>query len=162
MILLTSLLSVLIIPSHGSQPAPEGRSTCPGGWADGTLVGMGCLLFESNATFTWDEANFFCQDNHSANLVSIETADQHEFVIMMIGFLGNHEDTHSWWTSGTDKGREGQWYWASTLSAIGSYIWHDGNPHESLIANCLRLGTTSGTGYDNSCHSPFNPICEKN
>ena len=86
MILLSCLLSLLIRPSFGSPLASSGSSTCPEGWADGTLVGMGCLLFESNASYTWDNANYFCQDTHNATLVSIESEDQHQFVIMMMGF----------------------------------------------------------------------------
>ena len=127
MILLSCLLPLLIRPSFGSPLGPPGGSACPEGWADGTLVGMGCLLFESNTSFTWDNANYFCQDTHSATLVSIESEDQHEFVIMMIGVLNNHEDPHIWWTSGTDKGREGDWYWASSLNPVERFLWSTSN-----------------------------------
>ena len=163
MILLGCLLSLLIRPSFGSPLASSGSSSaCPEGWADGTLVGMGCLLFESNASYTWDNANYFCQDTHNATLVSIESEDQHEFVIMMIRVLNNHEDPHIWWTSGTDKGREGEWYWASTLTAVGRFIWSQSNQPDGLLAaNCLSLGSSSGTGYDDTCTSSFHPICEK-
>merc|ERR1712037_9453 len=155
MILLTSLLSLLVTFPLGSL-LPSESSTCYSGWADGTLVGMGCLFFESNANFTWEEANFFCQETYSATLVSIETQDQQEFVIMMIGFLNNHEESHSWWTSGTDTGREGEWYWASTLTAVGNFIWHSDQPTETLTENCLRL--SSGMGYDRPCNEVNFPI----
>ena len=66
MILLTSLLSVLFTLSFGSLVPPE-SNVCSTGWVDGTLVGMGCLFFVSNASYTWEEANFFCQVKHFAH-----------------------------------------------------------------------------------------------
>ena len=99
------------------------------------------------------------QDTHSATLVSIETQDQHDFVIMMIGFLSSHEDSHIWWTSGTDTGREGEWYWASTLTAVGRFIWSQSNQPDGLLAaNCLSLGSRSGTGYDDTCTLSYYPF----
>ena len=60
------------------------------------------------------------------------------------------------------KGREGEWYWASTLTAVGRFIWSQSNQPDGLLAaNCLSLGSRSGTGYDDTCTLSHYPICEK-
>ena len=83
------------------KTAQDGRSPCPDGWADGTLVGMGCLYFHSDVRMTWDEADNLCQESYNGKLVSIETETQYDFVMMLILFLADHDHAHYWWTSGT-------------------------------------------------------------
>ena len=68
-------------------------------------------------------------------------------------------------TSGTDRGREGEWYWASTLAEVGGFIWPVDEPNEGIDANCLNLRFTSGgnyEGYDQQCDSLHLPICQIN
>ena len=80
---------------------------------------------------------------------------------MVLDFLGGHEEGHSWWTSGTDQGREGEWYWAATLTAVGSFMWHNDQPNEGTDANCLYVHL-DGEGYDTDCSiTYFHYICER-
>merc|ERR1712038_1897319 len=83
---------------------------CSPPWVDGSSVGMGCLLFDSETASNFYDADIFCQSTQDAKLVSIDDADQHDFVKMIIGFLSGHESTHEWWTSGSDQGRESEFY----------------------------------------------------
>merc|ERR1719295_1374226 len=110
MLLLTTLLCFLLCLSQAFLLTSE-DGPCPMPWVDGTLVGMGCLLFSSDAAMTWNEADVFCQNEQSAKLVAIETEEQVDFVKMVLGMLADHEGRHGWWTSGKDEGREGDWYW---------------------------------------------------
>merc|ERR1711971_1197033 len=114
MLLLTALLGLGLCPSQAFQLASE-DGPCPMPWVDGTLVGMGCLLFSSDASMTWNEADVFCQREQSAKLVSIETEEQVYFVKMLLGMLEDHESRHEWWTSGKDEGRT-----KSTISGFSS------------------------------------------
>ena len=83
------------------KTAQDGKSSCPDRWVDGTLVGMGCLYFYSDAKLTWDDADMLCQESYDGKLVSIETEEQYDFVMMQLSFLADHEGSHLWWTSGT-------------------------------------------------------------
>ena len=93
-------LATLVSLSRG-KTAQDGSSPCPDRWVDGTLVGMGCLYFHSDAGMTWDEADNLCQESYNGRLVSIETEEQYNFVMMELSFLADHKGYHLWWTSGT-------------------------------------------------------------
>ena len=66
-------LMVTLLFLASGKTAQDGRSPCPDRWVDGTLVGMGCLYFHSDAGMTWDEADTLCQESYNGKLVSIET-----------------------------------------------------------------------------------------
>ena len=162
MLLLIALLSLLPIRSKGdplsNRTLPVKDTNCAAPWMDGSAVGLGCLLFESDIALTWYNASAFCQDQKSAKLIAIESAEQKEFVIMVIGFLSGHEATYNWWTSGVDQGREAEWYWASTLTSVGSYIWAQDQPNAGTDDNCLYI--KDGEGWDGDCTLYKCPICE--
>ena len=104
MLRLVALATLLFLSS--GKTAEDGKSSCPDTWVDGTLVGMGCLYFHSDAGMTWDQADYLCQESYNGKLVSIETEAQHDFVMMMILFLADNNHAHYWWTSGTLSGTE--------------------------------------------------------
>ena len=91
MLLLIALLSLLPIRSKGdplsNRTLPVKDTNCAAPWMDGSAVGLGCLLFESDIALTWYNASAFCQDQKSAKLIAIESAEQKEFVIMVIGLV---------------------------------------------------------------------------
>ena len=83
---------------------------------------------------------------------------------MVIGFLGDHEGDQTWWTSGSDEAREGKWYWASSLTTVGEFIWNEGQPNEGTTDNCMYPnagGQTDALGYDGACALEKNAICER-
>ena len=118
---------------------------------------MGCLLLYSDYAYSFYDADEFCQGTQSAKLVSIETAQQLDFVKMIIGFLEDHE-TYAWWTSGSDQGREAEFYWSATLNPIGSFFFASGQPNAD--GNCVYLNSV-GHGCDGDCNAFRFPICQK-
>merc|ERR1712215_305532 len=105
----------------------ETRGSCPDGWLDTGLFGgtMGCLLFNSSTTYTWDKANEYCY-KEGGELVEIRHVEEMEFVI---SYLQQLEAKHDWWTAGTDAGREGRWIWPSSWSAVEGYVWNGNQPN---------------------------------
>ena len=57
------LLSLFSFISAFNEEIAE-KSNCPNHWTDATFVEMGCLLFLTNQTMTFYEADKFCQDSH--------------------------------------------------------------------------------------------------
>ena len=113
MLLLSILLacSLFTNPSHGENAA---ASACPDGeWKDAGFLGLGCLLYSSQHTHSWQAANEFCFQRNSS-LLEIENEQQFDYIVSEITeFVGNSAFSRDWWTSGTDWGREGRWYVAN-------------------------------------------------
>ena len=125
-----------------SLPA-SGNGPCQSSWVDGSLANMGCLLFHTDGFMTWDDAAAFCLTQQGSKLVSIETEQQMEFMSLVLGFLA----PHNWWTSGTDRGREGEWYWASTLNQVNlAFVksFNSRNPPKNSKTPSPRWEATSG------------------
>merc|ERR1711892_263167 len=142
----------------------EKKNPCPRQWVDATFVDLGCLLLNSNTSYTWEEANIYCQEKENATLIEIKTEEQLEYLQMELFTLEGHEDSRDWWTAGTDLASEGNWYWAVTLKSVGSFIWSKENnePTNSTIYNCLYLHNDYGYfGSDIECTNMMYPICQQ-
>ena len=135
-------------------------SSCPPQWVDGSSVGLGCMLFDSTERLSWADATQHCSNIQNAILIEIMSQEQFEFIKMILEFLSGHEGRKYWWTSGTDWGREGQWYWAQSLSEVASYIWKSGQPNGGTDQNCLYLWGGTFMGQDYPCTYPLYPICQ--
>ena len=139
-----------------------GRS-CPDKWVDASFVDMGCLMFYSNSSMTWEEANVYCQESHKATLVEFGTQEQLDFVRMELEVLEELNGPKNWWTSGTDIGRDGIWYWASSLTHVADFVW---DPQDNIVhgpfVNCLELfhGSNGYMGFDMICDDKEFPICQ--
>merc|ERR1719186_8260 len=132
---------------------------CPVNWVEASEVGMGCLLFNRETTYSWEEANGYCQTEERASLVEIQTEDQFEFLKMEL--ISLDEDSRHWWTAGTDAGREGKWYWSGSLTPVGHFVWNGGDPDEGIKANCLALWPQEFyDGVDEQCTGQYFPICQ--
>merc|ERR1712183_669907 len=97
----------------GEDPDMVTSAHCPSGWFDAFSEGMGCLLFETNQTFTWLDAQDYCVTRNGF-LVGIQNRDQFNLVIDKLweySFAPFH--IHWWLTSGTDEGHDGRWVWTS-------------------------------------------------
>ena len=135
-------------------------ATCPEKWIDASFVEMGCLLFNSTTTYTWDKANNYCQSHHNATLLEILTEMEMAFIQMEANVLGDHEGERDWWTSGTDAGRQGVWMWASSYTPVDDFIWYTGEPNTNSF-NCLSLENIFNfLGEDDDCASTRYPICQ--
>lgn len=163
-------LAFLLVFSSSLALGANNAGSCPENWVDATLTGMGCLLFNTSKAVTWDDASISCFHSNSF-LVEIETELQMSFLSNQLTMLANNGITAHWWTSATDLGREGLWYWTSSLSPVPDFVWNsdvtgqpDGGPHQ----NCgnLRLYFFLWEFFDDECDSdnyndePYYPVCQ--
>ena len=148
------LLSTLALCSADG----EKRNTCRPGWFDASFLELGCLLFNTTASYSWEEANVYCQQREQANLVEISNKEQLDFVQMEMGLLGGDY----WWTSGTDNGREGAFAWMGSLNLVGDFIWYQNEPSGGYEHNCLCLSSAlSYFGADCECSYRTQVICQQ-
>ena len=54
----------------------EEKSNCPNHWTDATFVDMGCLLFVTEETMTFNDADKYCQDSHSGTIITSNSKSQ--------------------------------------------------------------------------------------
>ena len=156
------LLGLLFLHASETTSVAATNGPCPSGWVDASWVGMGCLLFDSNTTYTWEEASQYCQTTANASLVEMLNVEQHDFVKMELEFLEDHEAYGFWWTSGLDLGREGKWYWSSSLYPVGEFVWLAGEPSGRIGYNYMSLYS----GYEPMGHDRTNtdarfPLCQR-
>ena len=174
MIALLTTLSILLLSSVPVDAVSESKlaerktlgetsATCPDKWLDASFVEMGCLFFNNTAAVDWEEANVICEKYSNATLVDIQTEMQMGFLQMELDVIANAEGAaHHWWAAGTDVGREGEWYWATTLTEVGDFVWtsHE-NAASNTAENCLMLEPGWGyEGRDWTCDSTWYPICQ--
>ena len=164
-----ALLCTSVGCSEEEQPY---SNSCPNQfWVDASMTGLGCLLFNSTTSYSWERANDYCQTQENATLLEIWTELQLDFVQNELIFLTDHEESRDWWTSGTDQGREGHWYWASSLSPVADFVWNEDQPDSmngGQQQNCLApFNTSLFRGHDMNCdlsddnQKPIFPICQK-
>ena len=154
------LLSYLAIGN--CEPHEGVQQACPSPWVDGTILDLGCLLFNSTMGYTWEGASVYCQGEENATLVEIWTETQLHFIQMELRLLGEVESSKVWWIAGTDVGREGKWNWASSTASVGEFIWAASNPNGGMRDNCLALSDIRNyKGSDTRCSNSFFPICQK-
>ena len=152
---------LLLLPLLLSSPLASCQAPCPTSWVDGSLLGLGCLLFEGTPALSWSEAAAYCQTEHQASLLVLQTEEQLDFVRSQ-EVLGSHEGPKAWWTGGTDQGREGGWYWASSLATVGDFVWREGQPNGGAGQNCLELDIGLGyQGGDSGCEDKYFPVCQR-
>merc|ERR1712004_834738 len=174
MFALVTTLSVLVLSSTPAcavsetelaenKTLGETSEACPEKWLDASFMEMGCLFFNNTAGGSWEEAYISCKKYSNATLVEIQSEMQMGFLKMELDVIANAEGTkHHWWTAGTDVGREGQWYWATTLTEVGDFVWKTSEPNNGITFNCLYLDYGSGyEGRDQPCdNAAMNPICQ--
>ena len=144
--------------------ARKENTLCPDNWVESAVVGMGCLMFNSTKPLTWLEANSYCQSEADGISVEIQTKEQLDFVISQLQLLEEHTGAHYWWTGGLDIGREGAWFWASTLTPVEDFIWHPGFPRlQNTAYNCMILHSSLGyKALDEPCGTyEAYPLCQK-
>merc|ERR1711962_808936 len=129
--------------------------TCPDHWLDASFMEMGCLFFNNTAAVDWEEANVVCKLTPNATLVDIQSEMQMGFLQMELNMVEGIEGAkHSWWTAGTDVGMEGQWFWVTTLTEVGEFVWKSGQPDQDTRYNCLCLYYEWGyEGGDYNCET---------
>merc|ERR1711934_303641 len=169
MVLLASLLAVaLLLPVQGSPGIKDtkdsGNSTdpsCPAHWIDASMGNMGCLLFDREDAFSWEESQAFCQ-SLGASLIEIYTEEQFAFVRSELIYLQDQRIDKNWWIGATDADHEAMWYWASSYAHVGTFLWHSGEPNNGEDGNCMHLWNAyqEFLGADAHCGYPYSPICQ--
>merc|ERR1712113_417503 len=120
---------------------------CPDKWLDASFMEMGCLFFNNTLGVNWEEANVVCKMTPNATLVDIQSEMQMGFLQMELNVVEGIEGAkHHWWTAGTDVGIEGQWFWVTTLTEVGDFVWNTGFVNGGASENCLYLNPSYG--YD--------------
>ena len=161
--MLKSVSLIFIVLIAFAVGIDEEANPCPEHWIRATFVDMGCLYFNRTAEVTWDDANKICQniENQNATLVEILTEDQMDFLAMELDAIGEAGNIR-YWTGGTDKGREGQWFWISSLKEMGDFVWASGHISSGTDWNCVGLHSSLHyLGDDYVCSSSsFYPICQ--
>merc|ERR1712156_184236 len=155
MIALQATASILLLSAIAVSGA------CPDKWLDASFMEMGCLFFNNTVAVDWEEANVVCKMTPNATLVDIQSEMQMGFLQMELNMVEGIEGTkHNWWTAGTDVGIEGQWFWVTTLTEVGDFVWHSDEPNSGTAYNCLYLSYGGYEGYDYNCESALYPICQ--
>ena len=150
----------LVVSNEANLTAPD-SGTCDEGWFDASFVDLGCVLFSREPKYYY-EANTFCQDLGS-HLIEIHTQSQLDFIQMELQLLDEDVTGQSyWWSSGSDSGREGQWYWEHSLTPVEDFVWGAGYPRDLTKANYLCFyNTEEYMAIDCITTIGANSICQK-
>ena len=128
------------------------------------LGGLGILFDSTTGPLTWEEANIYCQEFGNGRLIEIMTEEQLDFLQMELNALDDHEESHYWWTGGTDVGRDGKWIWIESLRDVADFVFHAGEPNDGSSLICLYLEFNWGyEAGDLICDYTTNiyPICQQ-
>ncbi|XP_069972822.1 C-type lectin 37Db isoform X3 [Penaeus vannamei] len=119
------------------------------------------IFFKAN----WYKAAQYCRF-HGMHLAGVETERENRFLEQHIQEAGlGHEH---FWTSGTDQGEEGRFFWMSNGRPITFDNWNAGEPNNFQYENgemehCLELWNRDGKGLkwnDSPCSFETFFICE--
>lgn len=73
-------------------------------------------------------------------LVSIKSEEQLKSALHVVYQSGHKEMTDMYWTSGTDLGKENNFFWASNGDSFEYEAFHDGQPdNANNNENCVEL-----------------------
>ena len=159
MLLLPAFLTSLWLLAPALATSLTSPAVCPEGWVDAQLD-LGCLLFKASLGYSWDQANNHCNLEGNASLVEIITPEQHEYIIVELQLLADNGKKHDWWTSGTDVGKQGRWFWVQSLELVEEFVWGDDEPN-TPTNNCMFLSAARHfMAYDRNCASEMYPICQ--
>ena len=103
---------------------------------------------------TWGDAELNCV-SQDANLVSIHSLDEHNFVRTLIK---NYDPTEYYtWIGLTDCQREGGWMW-SDGSKVSYTLYHEGEPNNhNGIEHCVH---TNSLWNDTQCSYTYHSVCK--
>lgn len=111
---------------------------------------------------TLEKANQYCQGVENASLIEIHTQVQLDFFKMERDVIEHEGGRKQWWLGGTDQGREGQWYWMTSLEPVQDFVWWQTQPNGGLQENCMYATVDAGLSFwDISCDEEWFPVCQK-
>ncbi|XP_049890236.1 lactose-binding lectin l-2-like [Epinephelus moara] len=129
------------------------RGACPMFW-----YSFNGRCFKYIATrMTWADAELHCV-RQGANLASIHSLDEHNFVRFLIS---NFDHAKGWtWIGLTDIHREGRWTW-SDGSRVNFVLWDVRQPDNAGgREHCGHVNFGSNRRWnDHQCHNAFASVC---
>ncbi|XP_012520332.1 PREDICTED: lithostathine-1-alpha-like isoform X2 [Propithecus coquereli] len=134
---------------------PKARISCP----EGTNAYRSYCYYFNEDPETWVDADLFCQNMHSGNLVSVLTQAEGAFVASLIKESGT--DDYNVWIGLYDPKKNRRWHWSSG-SLVSYKSWASGAPSSVSPGYCASL--TSRSGYrkwsDENCEAKFSFVCK--
>ncbi|XP_038079449.1 echinoidin-like [Patiria miniata] len=156
-LILCSAVSLSLIEAAPPRK-PLNRYCCPHFW---TLRGNRCYRFIGK-TLDWHGAQSYCNGlDHKANLVSLNTEGEAEFVHHLFKEKGGGLYTH-YWTGLSDIDSEGNYKWVGINKPMTYSNWNTRQPDNAgHNEDCIEVVTHSGYWNDIHCtdRQPF--ICER-
>ncbi|XP_053419287.1 lithostathine-1-beta-like [Nycticebus coucang] len=107
----------------------------------------------------WVDAELYCQNMHSRNLVSVLTQAEGAFMASL-SKEGSTSDC-SVWTGFRDPKKNRCWHWSSR-SLVSYKSWDTGAPGSASPGCCANLRSSSGyrKWKDESCKAEFSFVCK--
>ncbi|XP_033763161.1 C-type lectin domain family 4 member E-like [Pecten maximus] len=135
-------------------------TSCPRGWVE---YQDECLLFVTNTTMGWHEAENVCR-NYPSYLVTDDNEDKHDFIEMFINVFSHNWHLRHFWNGVSDFVVENQWRWVETgVSVESTTFWDKGQPNGLDGQNCVALTMNSANSLvwrDYDCTHKYHFICE--
>nr|1QDD_A Chain A, LITHOSTATHINE [Homo sapiens] len=134
---------------------PQARISCP----EGTNAYRSYCYYFNEDRETWVDADLYCQNMNSGNLVSVLTQAEGAFVASLIKESGT--DDFNVWIGLHDPKKNRAWHWSSG-SLVSYKSWGIGAPSSVNPGYCVSL--TSSTGFqkwkDVPCEDKFSFVCK--
>ena len=150
------LLSVKFVP--GFAYATSGTCNyCKDNWV---RFQESCYLFGKDARAIYTDSELYC-NKFGANLVSIESRDENEFLREYSRGLVKND----FWIGLSDRVTEGAWKWEGRGSLGGFTDWSPGQPDNNygVASDCVGFHHIHNWHWDDvSCALQFYPLCEVN
>ncbi|XP_038072839.1 echinoidin-like [Patiria miniata] len=130
---------------------------CPHYW---TLRGNRCYRFIGKA-MDWHSAQGHCKGlDHKANLVSLNTAGEEDFILHMWAEKGSRYDRL--WVGFNDLDWEGHYKWVGINKPLDYTNWLREQPNNyGHSQDCGAIHTISGYWNDETCTRKYAFICER-
>ncbi|XP_041650065.1 lactose-binding lectin l-2-like [Cheilinus undulatus] len=105
---------------------------------------------------TWSDAEHYCVSQR-ANLVSVHSEDEHNFVRFLIRSFDPAQGRT--WMGLTDIHREGRWLWSDGCPA-NFFFWSAGEPNNKFNEDCAHFNFGSYRRWnDVPCRLSYSFVC---
>ncbi|XP_033492416.1 type-2 ice-structuring protein-like [Epinephelus lanceolatus] len=145
------LLFGLALGAVSSPDVKLQRGNCPMFW-----YSFNGRCYKYIATdMTWADAEFHCL-SEGANLVSIHSLDEHNFVRSLIQNFDPSQGRT--WYGLSDIHKEGNWMWSDGCP-VRFVFWYSGQPDGASGQNCVQTNVFGSAWNDNPCSLPSPFVC---
>ncbi|XP_070932196.1 lithostathine-1-beta-like [Macaca nemestrina] len=141
---------------EGQAELPKARISCPEGT---NACGSYCYYFNEDLEI-WVDADLYCQNMNSGNLVSVLTQAEVAFVALLIEESGTKDGNV--WIGLYDPHRRRRIYCWQSGALVSYKSWDTGAPSCANTAYCASLTPSSGfkKWKEDSCKEKFSFVCK--